>query len=53
MGRLQGENKGLGYLGRLDSQKSDVARCDSEENTAEPLVEGLRYMFKIISLRIY
>lgn len=53
-GKLPGETKGLGYLGHLDSQKSRVAgMCDSEENIAEPVVEGLRCMFRIISLRIY
>lgn len=47
MGRLPGENEGLGYLSYLDSHKSGVARlCDSEENTAEPVVEGLRLCLK-------
>lgn len=47
VGRLLDENEGLGYLRNLDSQKSGVARiCDSEENTAELLVEGLRLYLK-------
>lgn len=34
------------------SQKSGVAEiCDSRENTAEPVVEELRYVFETITLR--
>lgn len=52
--RLSGETKGLGHLGNMCPQKSAVAGiCDSGENRAEPVVQELRYMFKIISLRTY
>lgn len=49
---LPGETKGLDLV-NLDSQKLGVAgMCYGEEDTVEPVVMGLRCMFKLISLNI-
>lgn len=55
-GRLPGETEDLGYLSHLDSQKSGGSRmCNSgkKKSTAEFVVEDLRCMVRISSLRIY
>lgn len=54
-GRLPGETEDLGYLSHLDSQKSGgPGMCNSgKKSTAESVVEDLRCMFRIISLRIF
>lgn len=49
---LSGETKGLDLV-NLDAQKLGVAgMCYGEEDTVEPVVVGLRCMFKLISSNV-
>lgn len=50
---MSGETKAFGYLVHLGSQKLAVAEMCISKNVVEPVMVGLRCMFKIISLKIY